>query len=108
MLVIRRRAGESFMVGVDVEIEVLEVCGTRVKLGIVAPDAVVIQRKEAQITRDENLVAASSVRRDNISTLLRQVAVKSLTPVDSLTPDTIPPRGSKKTRTVPILPDMTQ
>ena len=40
----------------------LEVSGTRVKLGIVAPDSVLIQRKETQLTRDENIIAARSVR----------------------------------------------
>jgi len=104
----RRRAGESFLVGVDIEIEVLELSGRRVKLGIVAPDDVVIQRKETQITRDENLVAARSVRRAKISSLLRQVAVKDLTSTDSLTAHNTLARGRKNTRTVPAPPDMTQ
>jgi len=73
MLVLRRRAGESFLVGAEIEIEVLEVCGTRVKLGIVAPDCVSIQRKETKITRDENITAARSVRQQAISSLLNKV-----------------------------------
>jgi len=92
MLIMRRRAGESFLIGGEIEIEVLEVSGTRVKLGIVAPDAVQIQRKETQITRDENVSAASSVRRDRIFSLLEKVAlggsrraVKTLTVVSPLT-----------------------
>jgi len=75
----RRRAGESFLIGA-VEIEVLEVCGARVKLGIVAPDSVLIERKETQITRDENITAARSVRQQNISSLLNKVAFQ---PVDA-------------------------
>ena len=51
MLVMKRRAGEGFAIGDDIEIEVLEVAGTRVKLGIVAPDSIVIVRKEARATR---------------------------------------------------------
>ena len=47
MLVMRRRAGESFTIGDDVEIEVLEIAGTRVKLEIVAPEATPIVRKES-------------------------------------------------------------
>jgi len=70
MLVMRRRAGESFFIGTDIEIEVLEVCGTRVKLGIVAPDEEVILRKEARITRDENIIAARSVRSDSLPSLI--------------------------------------
>jgi carbon storage regulator len=66
----RRRAGESFMIGEGIEIEVLEVSGTRVKIGIVAPESVVIMRKETKITRDENLTAARSVGAEMISSLV--------------------------------------
>jgi carbon storage regulator len=79
-LVIRRRAGESLLVGAGVEIEILEISGTRVKLGIVAPDSVLIQRKETQLTRDENIVAARSVRQRNISSLLDKLAVPQAAP----------------------------
>jgi len=71
----RRRAGESLLVGAGVEIEILEITGTRVKLGILAPDSVLIQRKETQLTRDENIIAARSVRQRSISTLLDKLAV---------------------------------
>jgi carbon storage regulator len=88
----RRRAGESFLIDEVVEIEVLEILGTRVKLGIVAPDSVLIQRKEIKITRDENITAARSVRRQNISALLEELTsqpacatVKSLTDASALT-----------------------
>ena len=87
MLVMRRRAGESLLLGETIEIQVLEICGTRVKLGIVAPDSVVIQRMEIKITRDENITAARSVRQQDISSILAKVtpqpaasaAVKELT-----------------------------
>jgi carbon storage regulator len=88
----RRRAGESFLVGEAVEIEVLDICGTRVKLGIVAPDSVLIQRKESLLTRAENIIAARSVRQHSIASLLNQVAlpphgapVKNLTDASGLT-----------------------
>jgi carbon storage regulator len=76
----RRRAGESFLVGAAVEIEILEISGTRVKLGISAPDSVLIQRKETQLTRDENIIAARSVRQRTISTLLNKLAVPPAEP----------------------------
>jgi carbon storage regulator len=92
----RRRAGESFLIGGEIEIEVLEVSGTRVKLGIVAPETVQILRKETKITRDENVSAASSVRRDEIFSLLEKVSlggsqptVKTLTADNPLTPQDI-------------------
>ena len=62
MLVMRRRAGESFMIGEDVEIEVLEIAGTRVKLGIVAPEAIPMSAQGDPITRDENVTAARECR----------------------------------------------
>jgi carbon storage regulator len=77
MLVMRRRAGESFLIGETVEIEVLEVSGTRVKLGIVAPDSIIVQRKETQITRDENISAARGVGKEDISSLLDKVTFQS-------------------------------
>lgn len=76
MLVMRRRAGESFMIGEHIEIEVLELSATRVKLGIVAPESVVILRIETQMTREENLSAASTARCESISTLLDQLKRK--------------------------------
>ena len=86
MLVMRRRAGESFLIGEGIEIEVLEVCGTRVKLGIVAPDSILIQRRETQITRDENITAARSVRQQSISSLLDKVTFRAgSAPVNNLT-----------------------
>lgn len=74
MLVMRRRAGESFMIGDGIEIEVLEVSGARVKIGIVAPPSVAIVRKETQTTRDENLTAARSVNPLLISALLGKLS----------------------------------
>jgi carbon storage regulator len=58
MLVIRRRAGEGLLIGPDIEIEILEVSPTRVKIGIVAPDALQIVRKEVVLTREQNLAAS--------------------------------------------------
>jgi carbon storage regulator len=92
VLVMRRRAGETFLIGESIEIEILAICGARVKLGIVAPESVVIQRKETQITRDENITAARSVGPKDISSLLNKVTfqsedatVKTLTGVTILT-----------------------
>jgi carbon storage regulator len=72
MLVMRRRAGESFLVG-DIEIQVLEVGGRRVKLGIRAPESMAIVRREVQITESENLAAAESVSRGVIDSLLSRL-----------------------------------
>lgn len=73
MLVMKRRAGESFTIGDEIEIEVLEVAGSRVKLGIVAPDSVAIVRKEARVTREENITASQPVAPDALAALAQRL-----------------------------------
>jgi carbon storage regulator len=70
MLVIWRRAGESILVGEHIDVEVLEMRARRVKLGIVAPQSVVITRKETRLTRDENVSAALTMDSDIVEDLL--------------------------------------
>lgn len=73
MLVMRRRAGESFLIGGEIEIEILEVGPTRVKIGIVAPSELAITRKEVLLTRSENVTAARSAAPEMISWLSRRL-----------------------------------
>jgi carbon storage regulator len=61
MLVIRRRAGESFLIDGDIEVEVLEISSSQVKLGIVAPRNISILRKEVHITRQQNQAASREI-----------------------------------------------
>jgi carbon storage regulator len=61
MLVIRRRAGESFLIDGDIQIEVLEVGPTQVKLGITAPKNIPILRKEVYITGQQNQAASREI-----------------------------------------------
>lgn len=70
MLVIRRRAGESVMIGEGVEVTVIECSSTRVKLGIVAPASVAILRKEIQLAADQNVAAAEAVSPERVASLL--------------------------------------
>lgn len=58
MLVIRRRAGESLLIGPDVEVRVLETSPSRVTFGIIAPAEVLVLRTEI---RDANRAAARGV-----------------------------------------------
>jgi len=74
MLVMWRRPGESFLVGESVDVEVLDVRPHRVKIGIKAPDSVIIVRKEAKLTRDENVAAAVSVNRTLIDDILNRIS----------------------------------
>ena len=58
MLVIRRRAGETLMIGDDIEIEILDCSPSQVKLGIRAPKDVMLLRKEIHLTGQQNAAAA--------------------------------------------------
>lgn len=59
MLILRRRAGESILIGDDVEIEIVEIGANRVKLAVRAPRGISVQRKETVLVRRQNLQAAS-------------------------------------------------
>lgn len=54
MLALSRKAGESIMIGNDIEITILEVKGDQVKVGINAPQSVPIYRKELFIQIQES------------------------------------------------------
>lgn len=70
MLVIRRRAGESVMIGEGVEVTVIDVTASRVKLGIQAPAEVPILRKEIQLAGQQNKAAAESAAAAKVAVLL--------------------------------------
>ncbi|MCB1828697.1 MAG: carbon storage regulator [Gammaproteobacteria bacterium] len=46
MLLLSRRPGEQMLIGDDILVEVLEVSGTQVRLGITAPREVPVLREE--------------------------------------------------------------
>lgn len=46
MLILTRRTGESIMIGDDVVVTVLGIKGNQVRIGIAAPDEVIILREE--------------------------------------------------------------
>jgi carbon storage regulator len=61
VLIITRRAGERIMVGDDIAIEVMEIVGNSVRIGISAPRSVPVYREEIYTAvRDENRAAADS------------------------------------------------
>jgi carbon storage regulator len=74
MLVLRRRAGEAIAIGDDIEIEVIEISRTRVKLGVNAPRAVAVSRKESLAVAAENRRASEFVSgcgTDGLAEILR-------------------------------------
>jgi len=70
VLIIRRRAGESLLIGDDVEIEVMEVGAGGVKLGITAPREVLILRSEIRLAEQENLTAMRTVSSSSVAALV--------------------------------------
>lgn len=73
MLVLRRKIGESLRIGSDIEIQVIEIGSSRVKLGITAPPQVLILRTEVLLAGEQNraavLGATPEAARDLLSSL---------------------------------------
>jgi carbon storage regulator len=46
MLVLSRKAGEEVVIGNDIRIKVVEIQGGKVRIGIVAPEEVAVDRQE--------------------------------------------------------------
>jgi carbon storage regulator len=70
MLLIRRRIGESILIGPDVEIQVVDISPTRVVVGISAPQEIPILRKEIRLAREANLEAARPVSLESLQRLV--------------------------------------
>jgi carbon storage regulator len=61
MLIITRKPGEKIMLGDDVIIEVMEISGSRVRIGIAAPRSVPVYREEIwNAVKQENAAAAAA------------------------------------------------
>ncbi len=73
MLVLRRRTGERIAIGPDIEIEVIQISRSRVKLGVKAPREVPVVRKETIAVAAENRQALElfSGRGEGIGETLR-------------------------------------
>ncbi|MMZ64815.1 Carbon storage regulator [compost metagenome] len=75
MLVLRRRIGETVMIGTDIKVQILGVEGDQIKLGFIAPKDVQILRHELyQGIVAENMAAkeqSNQLQQEQILTLLR-------------------------------------
>ena len=67
MLVLRRRAGESLLIGDDVEVEILEIHSQWVKIGIKADKQISVLRKELRVVEAQNRFAAEAVDLEKIA-----------------------------------------
>ena len=70
MLVFRRKAGDAVMLDGQIEVQVLEISGSRVKLGFIAPREVLVVRKELYLTQEENRRAAACQATDGLTSLI--------------------------------------
>jgi carbon storage regulator len=61
MLIITRRAGEKIVVGDDVVVQVMEITGNTVRLGIAAPKSTPVYREEIwAAVKEENEASAAT------------------------------------------------
>jgi carbon storage regulator len=91
MLVLRRRAGEAIVLGGGVEIEVMEISRTRVKLGVRAPREITVTRREVIALAAENKMASDLISRrgqEGVGDLLRL-----LRNIEDQSPKTVPRRA---------------
>lgn len=66
MLVTFRREGESVLIGDEIEILILDIRRSKVKLGVKAPRTLVITTREMELVREQNLAAAAQPRSDAV------------------------------------------
>ena len=64
MLMMSRREGETILIGEDIEIEIVHIGRSRVRLGIRAPRALPVLAREIKLVRDENRTAAGTQASD--------------------------------------------
>lgn len=70
MLVLTRKENESIMIGNEIEVKVLDLKDNQVKIGIVAPRAVAVHRREVYLAiQAENAQAAAAVDTQNLTNL---------------------------------------
>ncbi len=60
MLMMSRRAGETILIGDEIEIVIAHIGRSRVKVGIRAPREMAVLAREVKLVRDENRAAAAA------------------------------------------------
>ncbi len=69
MLILTRKVGESVAIGDDIQVSVVEIKGTQVKLGIRAPKDVTVHREEIYLKIQEENRRASQVSTDALGSV---------------------------------------
>lgn len=76
MLVLTRKSGESIAIGHDIKVSILGISGKQVKIGISAPDRVLVFREEIyKKIKSENVKASMSLKED-LQELTRMIRAK--------------------------------
>jgi carbon storage regulator len=72
MLVLARKVGQSIVIGDNIQLTVIEVRGEQVRIGIEAPRAISVHRKELlEQVRDENVAAAQQMNDIDLPDVLK-------------------------------------
>ena len=71
MLVLTRKSGESIAIGNDIRVTVLGITGKHVKLGIAAPNRVLVYREEIYKKIQSENVRASMTLKEDLQELAR-------------------------------------
>jgi carbon storage regulator len=69
LLILTRKVGESVAIGDDIQVSVVEIKGTQVKLGIRAPKDVTVHREEIYLKIQEENRKASQVSTDTLGSV---------------------------------------
>ena len=65
MLVLSRQIDETIMIGDDIEVTVVDIRGDKVRLGITAPKAIAVHRKEVYEAIKRENQQATTLQRGN-------------------------------------------
>ncbi len=76
MLVISRQPGDSFLIGEEIKVTILEVNGDKIKIGIDAPKSVRIMRSEVLDTEKSNMEADMSSCTQTIELIKQKLCSK--------------------------------
>ncbi|MDF2948235.1 MAG: carbon storage regulator [Sedimentibacter sp.] len=69
MLVIKRKASESILIGDDIEIIISEITADKVKIAIKAPKDIIVTRKELAETCEFNISASEKVNKVSLKSI---------------------------------------
>ena len=59
MLVLSRQRNETIMIGDSIEISIVDIRGSRVRIGITAPTNIPVNRKEVWLAKKDETVSAA-------------------------------------------------